>query len=79
MFDRSPDLPAGFRWPVRKGKAYESDVDALIRTMLERQDIREDQQAAWDRWWTKAVHPEGGVTAEREGGSEEGPESGDTG
>jgi hypothetical protein len=49
---KSPELPAHARWPVRKRpREYESDVDAVIRTMLERDDIRQDQQVAWDRWW----------------------------
>jgi len=52
VFRKSPELPAGSRWPIHKRPGeYESDVDALIRAMLERDDVRQDQQVAWDRWW----------------------------
>jgi hypothetical protein len=52
VFRKSPELPLGFRWSIQKPAGeYESEVDALIRAMLEREDIRKDQQIAWDRWW----------------------------
>jgi len=50
-FPKSPVFPAGQQWPVEKRKgAYESDVTALVRAMLEDETIREDQRAAWERW-----------------------------
>jgi hypothetical protein len=50
-FPKSPVFPAGFKWPFEKRKhAYESDVTALVRKMLEDDTIREDQRAAWERW-----------------------------
>jgi len=50
-FPKSPVFPAGQQWPIEKRKgAYESDVTALVRAMLEDETIREDQRAAWDRW-----------------------------
>ena len=50
-FPKSPEFPAGHRWPFEKRKnAYESDVTALVRAMLEDDSIREDQRAAWERW-----------------------------
>jgi hypothetical protein len=50
-FPKSPVFPAGQQWPVEKRKgAYESDVTALVRAMLEDDTIREDQRAAWERW-----------------------------
>ena len=50
-FPKSPVFPAGHRWPFQKRKnAYESDVTALVRAMLEDDTIREDQSAAWERW-----------------------------
>ena len=50
-FPKSPVFPAGFKWPFEKRKnAYESDVTALVRKMLEDDTILEDQRAAWERW-----------------------------
>ena len=47
---KSPTFPAGHQWNVEKRKAYESDVTALVRAMLEDETVREDQRAAWERW-----------------------------
>ncbi|HSQ03825.1 MAG TPA: hypothetical protein VLN59_07315 [Burkholderiales bacterium] len=48
---KSPIFPASFSWPVKKRKrGYESEATALIRTMLDNDDVREDQRIAWDRW-----------------------------
>jgi len=50
-FPKSPVFPADHQWPVEKRKgAYESDVTALVRAMLEDETLREDQRAAWERW-----------------------------
>jgi hypothetical protein len=48
---KSPVFAAGHRWNFSKRKkAYESDVTALVRTMLEDERIAADQRFAWDRW-----------------------------
>ncbi|MGH8703679.1 MAG: hypothetical protein ACREVR_21205 [Burkholderiales bacterium] len=48
---KSPELPLGKKWDIRKRKdGYESDVTALVRTMLEDEAILEDQRWAWERW-----------------------------
>jgi hypothetical protein len=48
---KSPVLPANQQWSMAKRKGgYESDVTALVRSMLEDDAIREDQRAAWERW-----------------------------
>ena len=50
-FPKSPVLPAGKKWELKKREGvYESDVTALVRSMLEDQDIRDDQRIAWERW-----------------------------
>ena len=50
-FPKSPVFPAGHKWRIDKRKnAYESDVTALVRSMLEDDRIRDDQRAAWERW-----------------------------
>jgi hypothetical protein len=51
-FPKSPIFPAGFSWPLKKRKqhGYESDVTALIRSMLDNDEVREDQRIAWERW-----------------------------
>lgn len=50
-FPKSPVFPAGHQWPFEKRKdAYESEVTALVRSMLENDAVREDQRAAWERW-----------------------------
>ena len=54
-FPKSPVFPANHRWQFEKRKnAYESDVTALVRRMLEDDSIREDQRAAWERWRNEA-------------------------
>ena len=48
---KSPVFPATHRWLFEKRKgAYESEVTALVRKMLEDERIREDQRFAWERW-----------------------------
>jgi len=47
---KSPVFPQGFQWPGRKRKGYESDATALIRSMLDNDEVREDQRLAWERW-----------------------------
>ena len=48
---KSPVFPAGHRWPfTRRRNAYESDVTALVRAMLEDERIKEDQRFAFERW-----------------------------
>lgn len=50
-FPKSPVFPAGKQWTLAKREdGYESDVTALVRSMLEDETIREDQRAAWERW-----------------------------
>ena len=54
-FPKSPVFPASHRWEFQKRKGYyESDVTALVRSMLENDEIREDQRAAWERWRNEA-------------------------
>jgi hypothetical protein len=54
-FPKSPVFPADHKWAWQKRKgAYESDVTALVRAMLENDEIREDQRAAWERWRNEA-------------------------
>ncbi|MGZ5091439.1 MAG: hypothetical protein ACXWCY_11160 [Burkholderiales bacterium] len=54
-FPKSPVFPAGHKWEVERRKGgYESDVTALVRSMLEDDTIREDQRAAWERWRNEA-------------------------
>jgi hypothetical protein len=51
QFPKSPVFPAGHKWQIQKRKnAYESDVTALVRAMLEDEAVRDDQAAAWERW-----------------------------
>ena len=46
-FPKSPVFPPGHKWEFEKlKKYYESDVTALVRAMLEDDEIREDQRAA---------------------------------
>ena len=50
-FPKSPVFPLGQKWDTTTRKdGYESEVTALVRSMLENDDIREDQRAAWERW-----------------------------
>jgi hypothetical protein len=48
---KSPESPLGKKWKIKKRTdGYESDVTALVRTMLEDEAILEDQRWAWERW-----------------------------
>jgi len=48
---KSPIFPAGQRWEAKPDPHfYESDATALIRTMLDNPEVREDQDWAWQRW-----------------------------
>lgn len=48
---KSPIFPAGKRWEAKPDQRfYESEATALIRTMLESPEVREDQDWAWQRW-----------------------------
>ncbi|MCW5603089.1 MAG: hypothetical protein KIT18_00860 [Burkholderiales bacterium] len=50
-FPKSPVFPLGHRWRFEKRKdGYESDVTAMVRSMLQDDTIREDQRTAWERW-----------------------------
>ena len=54
-FPKSPVFPADHKWQLKKrGDGYESDVTALVRSMLEDDEIREDQRTAWERWRNEA-------------------------
>lgn len=48
---QSPVFPAGKKWeaPKRPG-VYESDITALVRTLLQDESISADQRTAWERW-----------------------------
>ena len=49
--DKSPVLPLGHTWPFKKREGiYESEVTALVRSMLEDEQIQKDQRVAWERW-----------------------------
>jgi hypothetical protein len=48
---KSPEFPPDKKWEIRKRKGgYESEVTALVRSMVEDESIREDQRWAWERW-----------------------------
>lgn len=48
---KSPVFSSDHKWSFEKRKnAYESDLTAMIRGMLEDDAIREDQRVAWERW-----------------------------
>lgn len=48
---KSPVFPPGHKWSFEKRRnAYESDLTAMVRGMLEDDAIREDQRVAWERW-----------------------------
>lgn len=54
-FPKSPVFPAQHKWRFEKrSDGYESEVTALVRSMLEDESIREDQRAAWERWRNEA-------------------------
>jgi hypothetical protein len=51
---RSPEFPPEKKWEIKKRKGgYESDVTALVRSLVEDEAIREDQRWAWERWRNK--------------------------
>ena len=48
---KSPVFSLAHRWNfVKRKKGYESDVTALVRTMLEDASLSADQRFAWNRW-----------------------------
>lgn len=48
---KSPVFPFGKKWePKKRQDGYESEITALVRTLLEDDAIREDQRWAWERW-----------------------------
>jgi hypothetical protein len=48
---KSPIFPQDKKWEVKRADGYyESDVTALVRSMLQDDAIREDQRWAWERW-----------------------------
>ena len=48
---KSPVFPPDKKWEIRRRKdGYESDVTALVRSLVEDPEIREDQRWAWERW-----------------------------
>ncbi len=50
-FPDSPVFPQGHPWKAEKRKSgYESEVTALVRGMLEDEQIKKDQRTAWERW-----------------------------
>ena len=52
---KSPVYAADTKWSIEKRKdGYESDVTALVRSMLQDENIREDQRIAWERWRNEA-------------------------
>ena len=55
-FPKSPVFPADHKWSFSKRKdGYESEVTALVRAMLDNDEIREDQKKAWERWRNEAA------------------------
>jgi hypothetical protein len=55
-FPKSPVFPADHKWSFSRRKdGYESDITALVRSMLENDEIREDQRTAWERWRNEAA------------------------
>lgn len=49
---KSPEFPPDKKWECKKRADgyYESDITALVRCMVEDEQIREDQRWAWERW-----------------------------
>ncbi len=48
---KSPVFQQGTQWPLKKRKeGYESEATTLIRSMLDNDEVREDQRLAWERW-----------------------------
>jgi len=59
-FPKSPSFPPGHKWDFSRRKdGYESDVTALVRSMLENEEVREDQREAWERWRNEAGTKDG--------------------
>ncbi|HTP97633.1 MAG TPA: hypothetical protein VMK05_17405 [Burkholderiales bacterium] len=47
----SPVYPAGTEWDATPStRYYESEVTAMVRSMLKDPQIQEDQRFAWQRW-----------------------------
>ena len=45
---KSPVFPLGKKWELKKrADGYESEVTALVRSLVEDEKIREDQRWAW--------------------------------
>jgi hypothetical protein len=54
-FPKSPVFPAGHKWNFsRRDNLYESDATALVRALLDNDEIRQDQRTAWERWRNEA-------------------------
>ena len=48
---KSPIFPQAKKWEAKKRTdGYESDITALVRSMVQDDSIREDQRWAWERW-----------------------------
>ncbi len=48
---KSPIFASEHRWSFKKRKGvYESDITAMVRSMLEDKTIQQDQRFAWERW-----------------------------
>lgn len=48
---RSPVYPADAEWEATPDPTgYESEVTAMVRNMLEKPDLKADQEWAWKRW-----------------------------
>jgi len=48
---KSPVFPAGTKWEAKPDeKLYESEVTAMVRSMLKNPEVKEDQEWAWKRW-----------------------------
>ena len=47
---KSPVFAQDHAWEIKKRKGYESDITAMVRGMLENEQIASDQRAAWERW-----------------------------
>ena len=53
---KSPVFPLGHKWSfTKRTDGYESEITALVRSMLENEEIREDQRTAWERWRNETV------------------------
>jgi len=48
---KSPVYPAETRWDATPDqKLYESEITAMVRSMLKDPKLKEDQEWAWKRW-----------------------------